>query len=152
MHKQTLKNLLHFHTNVTFKEFHRELFPDFTLPGSVNYLNNKFRRFHDYFFLFLAELDEFRLEYLADAIVKRYGSDDPEHCDIVEKAEKIIARSKVKNLSERVRNKIMQEVDNLLVYELYPFKAKLDSEGREIEFAVIHDLIDQLESISRGEF
>jgi hypothetical protein len=152
MHKQTLKNLLHFHTNITFEEFHREIFPDFKLSGSVNYLNNKFCRFHDHFFLFLAELDEFRLEYLADAILKRYDSDDPEYCDITEKAEKILAHSRVKNPSEKVRDEITQKADDLLAVELYSFEAKLDSEGREMEFAVIHNLIKQLESISRGKF
>jgi hypothetical protein len=152
MHKQTLKNLLRYHTNVTFEEFHREIFPDFKLAGSVNYLNNKFRIFHDCFFLFLAELDECRLEYLADAILKRYGSDDPEYCDIVEKAEKILTRSKAKNPSEKVRDEITQKVDDLLVNELYPFKTKLDAEGREMELSVIHGLIKQLEPISNGEF
>ncbi len=152
MHKQTLKNLLHYHTNITFEEFHQEIFPDFKLSGSVNYLHNKFRIFHDCLFLFLAELDECRLEYLADAILKRYGSDDPEYCDIIEKAEKILARSKVKNTSEKVRDEIMQTAIDLLADELYPFKSKLDSEGREMEFAVIHDLIDQLESVSEGKF
>lgn len=151
MHKQTLKNLLHFHTNVTFEEFHREIFPDFKLSGSVNYLNNKFRRFHEHFFLFLAELDEFRLEYLADAILKRYGSDDPEYCDIIEKAGEILARSKVKNLSGKIQE-IMQEAGDLLGNELYPFETRLNTEGREMEFAVIHDLIARLEPISRGEF
>ena len=84
MHKQTLKNLLQYHREVQFKQFCSEIFPDFRLSESYGYLSGKFSLFQYRFMQFLSELDEAHLENFSDAILKRYGSDEPEFCDIMD--------------------------------------------------------------------
>lgn len=152
MHKQTLKNLLCYYRDTTFEQFCREIFPDFNNKESRGYLSGKFGQFQNRFIRFLAELDEAHLEYFSDAVLKHYGSDDPEFCDIADAARKIIGDSKNQNLSQDQRNIIELKAQALLVDELLPFEMKLDAEYREMELAVVRFLLEQINPISKGEF
>ena len=147
MHKQTLKNLLQYHRDTTFEQFCRDIFPDFNAAESRGYLSGKFGQFQNRFISFLAELDEGHLEYFSDAILKRYGSDEPEFCDAVDKAKEKIARSKDPNLTEDDRRTLQLQIECLLVDELYPLRTRLNAEEREMESAILTALIDSLEKL-----
>lgn len=142
MHKQTLKNLIRYNTDLLFDEFCKAIYPDFSSDESKGYLTDKYHLFQRNFIQFLAELDDYHLECCTDAIQKRFGSDDPGYFDIVDKAKHIIAISKDSTVD---RNLIESNAKELLAAELYPFKEKLEDEERKLEVAVINVLIEQLE-------
>ena len=139
MHKQTLKNLLQYHRDVQFKQFCSEIFPDFRLSESYGYLSGKFSLFQYRFMQFLSELDEAHLENFSDAILKRYGSDEPEFCDIIDSMQELIARKRRANLLQ---------AQALLVEEVYPFETRLKAAEREMELASLRSLLEELKAFA----
>ena len=148
MHKQTLKNLLQYHRNVQFKQFCSEIFPDFRLSESYGYLSGKFSLFQYRFMQFLSELDEAHLENFSDAILKRYGSDEPEFCDIIDSMQELIARKRRGNLPEDQRQLLRLQAQALLVEEVYPFETRLKADEREMELAALRSLLEELKAFA----
>lgn len=143
MHKQTLKNLLQYHRDVQFKQFCSEIFPDFRLSESYGYLSGKFSLFQYRFMQFLSELDEAHLENFSDAILKRYGSDEPEFCNIMDSMQELIARKRRTNLPEDQRQLLRLQAQALLVEEVYPFETRLKAAEREMELASLRSLLKE---------
>ena len=148
MHKQTLKNLLQYHRDVQFKQFCSEIFPDFRLSESYGYLSGKFSLFQYRFMQFLSELDEAHLENFSDAILKRYGSDEPEFCNIMDSMQELIARKRRTNLPEDQRQLLRLQTQALLVEEVYPFETRLKADEREMELAALRSLLEELKAFA----
>ena len=148
MHKQTLKNLLQYHRDVQFKQFCSEIFPDFRLSESYGYLSGKFSLFQYRFMQFLSEQDEAHLENFSDAILKRYGSDEPEFCDIIDSMQELIARKRRGNLPADQRQLLRLQAQALLVEEVYPFETRLKADEREMELASLRSLLEELKAFA----
>lgn len=71
MHKQTLKNLLAYHRDLQFKDFCKDIYPDFDASQSGGYLQKKYALFKHNLMIFLAQLDSDRLEKLSETIFNR---------------------------------------------------------------------------------